>query len=47
MDNRHTFTDVIADDEVHHLEPNKVTTAKLAVDCEVEQSQVAQVVCEL
>ena len=34
-------------DQVHNLEPNQVTSAELAVDCEVEQSQVAQVVGKL
>ena len=47
LDDGCAIANAAAGDEVHDLEPNQITAARFAVDREIEQREVAQVVCEL
>jgi hypothetical protein len=41
------FTDDAANHKVRHLETDQIAPAKLAVDCEIEESEIAEIAGEL
>ena len=43
LDYRHAVSDSSGNDEIGHFQSNKIAPAKFAVDCEVEQHEVALV----
>lgn len=46
LDHRYPFTNALGFDQIGNSEFDQVATAQLAVDCDVEQRDIAQVPCE-
>ena len=46
LDNGNAFLDLAGGIHTGHLENNKITASQLAVDCEVEERNVAVVLCD-